>query len=461
MLIGVYSNHYNPRFHKDPEYVEMLIATAALKGVMVIFFEPSGVDFENDCITGFINVNGAWRMAETRFPDVLINDFPSQAHTRGETEKGLLDRIPAIRHLINTKETVYNKMRLSSKFTDLIPPYQLITDPSGLIEFIKDHGKVVVKPHGGRQGQGIVFIHRSGGKYVLQTYEKMGEVNTKKFKELAKVMIEDDYLVQKYVHCRTKDNSAVDFRVRVQRGENGDWLYDTGYARISKGNSAITNISRGGRLVDMDYFLEEEYGDQFDEVRQKLINLALELAEHVNSFYDFYVDEFGVDLAIDTDGNIWLYELNTGPTIRKHTWERARNRVGFAIFLANQYRDIVQLEQGMIKSNIDVCLALAKKTFEFETLSSEGEFKKLQVLVGELYDSLTSILDDIQMLRHHKYMGNLENAHSIQKRLIEMNRCLNDNKHDDMDLGLDMKNTLEDIQVNLKLLQIEEGITEG
>ena len=48
------------------------------------------------------------------------------------------------------------------------------------------------------------------------------------------------------------------------------------------------------------------------------------------------MDEVGVDLAIDRNEHIWLYEVNAGPQTKNHEWERAKNTIAYAHYIANK-----------------------------------------------------------------------------------------------------------------------------
>ena len=72
------------------------------------------------------------------------------------------------------------------------------------------------------------------------------------------------------------------------------------------------------------------------EIHDTLCKLALEITKHVNSFYPYPLDEVGVDLAIDRNEHIWLYEVNAGPQTKTMSGRGLKIQLLYAHYIANK-----------------------------------------------------------------------------------------------------------------------------
>lgn len=83
-----------------------------------------------------------------------------------------------------------------------------------------------------------------------------------------------------------------------------------------------------------------QYGAQGEYYYDLLIKTAIQLAEHIDSLYPFTLNELGFDLGIDTNGNVWMYEVNTLPQLKGADEERALHIIGYAKLISNLIMEI-------------------------------------------------------------------------------------------------------------------------
>lgn len=344
MLIGVYISQVNPLEVMPEERSYAITAEAKMQGCEVIFFEKSGVNYQNRTITGMIRKSGTWMEKTMPLPDVLIDEALTLLRELNKDipeVQFLATEIPLLRYGLPNKLKMHDLLVKAGKYKEHIPAYSIVDGPEVVFEFLNKYGDIVLKPVGGNQGRGIAFVHPKKSYYHVYQHTTKHKFNKREFSQFVSLIVreadaKDAIIVQPYLECRTKFGEPYDFRIHIQRDGNGEWALTKIYPRIGNKRSILSNISRGGITTDIDYFLDLEYGDRAQEIHDTLVELALEITEHVNDFYPYPLDEVGVDLAIDKNEHIWLYEVNAGPQTKHHEWERAKNTIAYAIYIANR-----------------------------------------------------------------------------------------------------------------------------
>lgn len=347
MLLGVYTDK-GPFNQMPSERLVALANEASRNSYELCVFGNEEVDFRKEEIHGRVWVNGQWIEQTTPFPDVLINELPRTSKECSEIERKLKNRIPFLTHLLGGKEDVYNKFKQSEHFKECTIPTFRLKEKKDVLEACKEYSKVIIKPDKGRQGQKVYLVQQEKNQFIVQEHKKLVKYTFPKFMDfVAKLIKEGDYLVQQYVHCRTNDGEPFDFRCHVQRNGEGKWEITRIYARIGQRNTILSNVSRGGRTEDLAPFLEKEYPEYHKQMNEVIRQLAIDFAAYINSFYKHPLSELGIDLSIDTDMNIWMYEINAGPQSKYHEEERAKRTIAYAAYIGKQAKPPIYEKRRM------------------------------------------------------------------------------------------------------------------
>jgi UDP-N-acetylmuramoyl-tripeptide--D-alanyl-D-alanine ligase len=211
-------------------------------------------------------------------------------------------------------------------FSGYLVPSERVLSVEHLLEVIKKYGEVVVKPSEGCQGDDVYFV--SGAEIPAIILDKISK---------------EEFIVQPYINCRTKDGKAFDFRLHVQKNSMGKWVSAKIYPRTAQGDSIVCNISSGGCTGDLNAFLVREFGKEHFNVRKSMESFSLQLAAHMDKIqrelYDEELDELGIDIGIDKGGKIWIYEVNWRPGYPPSMnldLNVVKNTVQYAMFLAKK-----------------------------------------------------------------------------------------------------------------------------
>ena len=141
---------------------------------------------------------------------------------------------------------------------------------------------------------------------------------------------EQKYLIQPFIECKTKTGLTYDFRLHVQKNGLGKWVIGLIYPRISGNHKLISNVSSGGYRGELNSFLQEQFDQEYYNVKRLLEQFALSFSAHFEELYNKPLDELGIDIGIDHEHKLWIYEVNWRPGSKHREFEVAKNLVKYA-----------------------------------------------------------------------------------------------------------------------------------
>ncbi|MDE3838631.1 alpha-L-glutamate ligase [Bacillus methanolicus] len=336
-LIGMLHHRADPRNVKK---AYAYAAAAKAEGVNFFYFTPGKVDIENQKILGKTYENGEWIEKEFPFPDVIYNASYPVSEKAEQIFDYLHDRIPFTSHSIGDKLSVYNRIKKAKKFEQYLIPFHELTDVQHFFDMMKRYEKVIIKPLSGHQGGGIIYIEKVGIKqYKINEGGEISSINEKQLLDLISHKIqEQDYLVQKFISCQLKSGHVYDFRLHVQKNGEGKWVITSIFPRIGRLGSITSNMGSGGYSTYLDIFLKTEFDDSWYDMKKYLEQFAKSFSNHFDSLYDSVsLDELGIDVGIDSNQKLWLFEVNWRPgppNIFNLELDVARNTIQYAKYLA-------------------------------------------------------------------------------------------------------------------------------
>ena len=103
----------------------------------------------------------------------------------------------------------------------------------------------------------------------------------------------------------------------MQKRRKKKWRLSGIECRVADSQSQITNISRGGYALGLDRALRLAFGGEKDisRLKKKLYQYCLAICKTLDRTKEHY-SEFGIDIGIDTDKNLWLFEANVLPSFK-------------------------------------------------------------------------------------------------------------------------------------------------
>ena len=299
------------QFSKPNQLVLAAAHAAKMIDCNFFFFHPTDVNFESRKIMGLFYEDGEWVRRETEFPDVVDNS-PSRREYR-ETFNRLSKEVPFTMRRIGNKDVVNNRIKQDAVFAKYIIPSNKITSVEDILAFLKEYDAIVVKPAGGNRGKGIHFIAKTEEGFILNVDSVTKEIKREEMQDHLAPLIKRSMIVQPFIQSVTKEGLPFDIRLHVRRGMEGKWKTVKIYPRIGNGDGIVSNLSQGGSIGRIRPFLKHQFGEKWLTIWKELNELASAFPNYFQKSYDEPLDALGLDIGIDSDGRLWLFEVNSFP----------------------------------------------------------------------------------------------------------------------------------------------------
>ncbi len=307
---------------RDPKTVIKAYSYAAVakaEGIRFFYFSPGTVNFVNRSIRGQVYENGRWQERIMPFPDVIYNaGSPEKLAKSKEIVDKLKSEIPFTTHSIGNKWNTNERLLEAKEFSNYLIPSEIVKRVDTFHKFIASFQRVVFKPIDGRKGQGILFISKIENRYEVRAGAESAIYTKQQLDALLnEKLAAGTYILQPYIKSVTKSGLVYDFRLHVQKNGEGKWTITTIYPRIAPKGSIIANINSGGYTNYLDPFLQQEFEDEAFNIRRMLEHFSLALASHLDELqmvqHGEVIDEIGIDVGLDENLKIWMYEVNWRP----------------------------------------------------------------------------------------------------------------------------------------------------
>lgn len=334
--IGIYHRTHNPKEILPKERLEATLNEAEKQDVLLYFFTENDINFEKQTIEAWNYKDNEWFKNTSPFPNVISNIGVGKPN---QTERKLSRIIPFTNtSYVGNKFSLPRRLLQHRKYADLLVPFTMCISEEKIDEFMKKNEHVVFKALGSNRGENIYFVRKRGNRYIILDQVKERILYEEEFKRfivnniLAK---KGSYIIQRYVHTRTKDDEPYHFRSHVQKNSEGKWEIVYIYPRIGNKRSNLSNISTEGRIEDFSDFLIDQFGNNQGKLyEEKILTLSMDVTEHLDKLYGLSLNELGLDFAIDDEGEIWMHEANNGPQTAYHEDKRAINYIAYAKYIA-------------------------------------------------------------------------------------------------------------------------------
>lgn len=330
-------------YRSDPSNVYKayaFAATAKAEGVDFFYFTPNKVNLEEKVIMAKVLEEGEWIEKKLPFPDVIYNAGSPITDKAYYIHEQLEEQIPFTSHSIGDKFGVYRRLKKGGEFSQYLLPTHFITNESIVFDFLDIYEKIIVKPVSGNKGASVLLIEKNKNVYIIMDQENQMNYTKKSLGKFLKELLDnDEYLLQPYISCKNKYGNAYDFRLHVQKNGRGEWINTATYPRVATPGKIVTNLNSGGYTLYTKDYLMQEFGDIYFNIKRYLDRFPIALAKHMDQIYGEYFDELGIDIGLDANYKIWIYEINWRPGVPPTfnlELDVAKNTIHYAIYLANK-----------------------------------------------------------------------------------------------------------------------------
>ncbi|MFJ5760058.1 YheC/YheD family protein [Neobacillus sp. NPDC093182] len=327
-------------FREDPADVKKaypFAAVAKMEGIHFFYFSFNNVDFDNMKIDGWMYEEGKWIQKQVDFPAVVINSCNPKTENQTKILRKLKKYAILTSFPVGNKMKVYKKVKKAKVFASYLIPSTTLHKPEELITFLKNQPKAVIKPLSGNHGKKVFFIEKTEQQYKVTEQFNTMYLNEKELNRYFQPIITGQrFLMQPFIECKTKNGLTYDFRLHVQKNGEGKWEINLIYPRICGNAKMISNISSGGYRGELASFLKDEFGEDSKMVKESLEVFALTFSAHFDTLYEHSFDELGIDVGIDANQRLWMFEVNWRPGSKNREFEVAKRLIPYCKYLINK-----------------------------------------------------------------------------------------------------------------------------
>jgi glutathione synthase/RimK-type ligase-like ATP-grasp enzyme len=328
MVSRIYASSQEKPFGVMTAFCKEMTDACKMFGAQVFFVTPDEMKANAHSINGHVYSHDQWSKKTFPLPNVIYNRLTSRKYENlPNVQQFLKDAKTDGTHIFNEKyldkTEVFDALSKDPAMHEYLPESYLFKNYQMLKTMSSRHTTLFLKPITGSLGKGIIRVEKHpGSTYNCQftnasgarkkEYESLPEV----FSALSGKLKSQKYQLQQGLELIRADGRPVDFRALVQKGAQGAWTITSIVARIASTQQFVSNLARGGSLGTVKATLDKSSLNprQRVSVYGRLRKASLDIATSIEAQMPIHFGELGIDLAVDTQGNIWLLEVNSKPS---------------------------------------------------------------------------------------------------------------------------------------------------
>ncbi|MGC5328135.1 YheC/YheD family protein [Brevibacillus sp. SYSU BS000544] len=321
-IIGILTWRKDKRF-QEPVYFRRLIQAGKELGATVFLFSHQDANREKKQVRGFIpSPSGGWESRIFPWPDVVIDRCRKR-------EPGYLpfrkQKLFVYANSTYTNKWNATKLFLQEKALKSWLPETCEYSKVKLQEMLKKYRVLYIKPGNGTGGRSILKVSRDYQGYSILGRNRNLVKKSSSFSSLESLssfvgrwvrqeQIRDgNFMIQQGVNLELVPDRVVDTRLLIQKNSQGVWEVTGMGVRVGGANSSTSNLHGGGKALSFEDFITKRFGaERLKEIQQECHELAFQVVHSIENHFGRMM-EFGLDIGIDVDGNIWLIEVNPKP----------------------------------------------------------------------------------------------------------------------------------------------------
>jgi hypothetical protein len=308
-------------------------------------FTPRDINFGSGTVNGWFLGAAGWYRRLVPLPDAVYNRMPSRRGEFSGTMKRFRERlvqqkIPFFNWSFFNKSDVYRMLEHDVEALEHMP--ESVNNPRGakLKEMLDKHHLIYYKPTAGSLGIGIYRLTYSPRKGYYARYRRGGSnalVRFGTFNSLWRMLQARHgsqlrrYVAQQGIRLIEMNGCPIDFRFHMHKNGNNEWVpVGIGGKKAGRG-SVTTHVKNGGTLLTPERALREAFGADAEEVLNYAKKVSVKLSEAIERNHPHTLGELGLDIGIDQEGRVWMFEANAKPgrSIFHHPSLRGQGRDSF------------------------------------------------------------------------------------------------------------------------------------
>lgn len=331
-VIGILTTGFtgNPQkpFGRRSVLFRSFIRAGETEKPLIYVFTPEMINWQTKTVTGWYYQDSRWVSFPSPLPDVVYERVPNRKIESLYRVRACIQRLKENEHCQIFNQGFFNKWSihlLLSKHPYTchhIPETYLYPSLETIERMLTQHKMVYLKPSGGSLGLGIFRIIRhpqkgyfcrfhQGEKNILHRFESLERLIQHYFAHQPRKY--EKYLVQQGIRLIKYQQRPVDFRIHLHKDSQGQWQVVAIGAKMAGPGCVTTHVRTGGTVLSTFELLQKVFGKEATVMKERLEQKAIAIAKALEEQIDGPLGELGLDMGIDVNKKIWLFEVNAKP----------------------------------------------------------------------------------------------------------------------------------------------------
>lgn len=331
-VIGILTTGFRPNiampFGGRSSLFRSFIQAGDSEKPFIYVFTPEMIDWQNRVVTAWYYRTGKWIKHISPLPDVIYERVPNRKAENLAQVQSCISQLKTLTKCQIFNQGFFNKWSVhewlfqNETTQKYIPETVLSPSVQTLQQMLEKHEMVYLKPIRGSLGLGIFRITYSsskgyycrfhgGDRNILHRFTTLESLlshyfhkNKQKFK---------GYLAQQGIQLIQIQKRPVDFRVHVHKDHTDQWKVVGIGSKLAGIGSVTTHVRTGGTLLSTQQLFDKNFGNKAELMLQSLKDTAINISEVLEENADGPLGEIGMDMGIDQNFRIWLFECNAKP----------------------------------------------------------------------------------------------------------------------------------------------------
>ncbi len=313
-------------FGPATDMARTFVRLARNRGAVAYAFSPKDIHWDSRSVSGFVPAGRGWRKIHVPLPDVIYDRIQSRgidASRRVQATKQQLMAMEGL-HYFNPcfldKWETYEALVQDPLAKQYLPKTERLTSLDQLGPWLRNYQTVFIKPARGSLGLGIVKISRMARGYRYHRIRMGGGSRAgvcdslRKLEERLRAFLpRRSMIIQQGLHLARYGGRPYDIRVMVQKTPRGNWTCTNMIARVASPGSAVSNVAEGGTMISVRRAIRGSLRINARVANRRIRRGARIIARAVETRLGQEFGEFGIDMALDRKGRLWLIEVNAKP----------------------------------------------------------------------------------------------------------------------------------------------------
>ncbi|KQL55094.1 hypothetical protein AN964_17320 [Heyndrickxia shackletonii] len=272
-------------------------------------------DCRKDYINGicYCTEEERWIQAAFPYPQLVYNRI---SYRKQEIEESFIQHVEWIRKndiiLFNPgfidKFLMHQIFSKNTQLKPLLPDTIFVGEDSNAFQqFIHTHKRLYLKPTKSSQGNGIKLLTvEKDNRFQIRTNAKIEYLTTLPvlIRYLENHCLKQPYIAQEAIDSDLMNGKKYDFRILSHFEKNKYKITGIG-VRMAKTDGITTHVSKGGEIFPFQPKTHKRLIHDF----KRIVDECGKSLSHDLGFFG----EFSMDIGMDTNGKLWIFEVNAKP----------------------------------------------------------------------------------------------------------------------------------------------------